>query len=341
MAVSKKKVRVHTQEVNDYGFVVLTAGINFERFKANPVMLFGHNPEKLLGEWMNIEISGTEILMTPNFNSKNEFAAGKEQEFEDGFLKGATLGLRAPYKWETGDKYGFASDVMVLAESTLYEVSLYPLQSNANAVALASEKGQLYTPDEIKAIQLSAMNAELQNQTDMNFKNLLITTLGLAANATDADIETALKNLKGEHVALTAKKAEWETLEADKKELAASKIEIELNAAVAAGKITEDQKPVWKGQLESNFTGTKTLLDSLVAKTPAAEPPAKQPVNLQAHINNQQPVINQQANVELKTVQDYLDKGMYAELEKMKKDDKPAYIKLCAASGIEEKTITW
>ena len=51
--------------VNSHGFVLLNAAGRFERFNANPVMLFNHEADKLIGQMTGLRVEGTKLIGTP------------------------------------------------------------------------------------------------------------------------------------------------------------------------------------------------------------------------------------------------------------------------------------
>jgi len=299
-------------------------------------MLYMHDMERLIGRWNNLSVSGSEIFGEAEFNSKNDFAKQKEQEFNDGFLNGTSLGLK-PIKWAMGSDYNLPAETLVLAECELKEISLCTIGANEDTVQLYDNSGNLMDEKTIKDIRLSLSASPQTSQqkpnNKMDFKTLLISTLGLKADAADAEITAALTNLKNENVTLSAAKTAWENAE---KERAAQAIQVELTAAVTAGKITEEQKPTWETLLKADFKTAKSGLDAI---KPAVAPAQ----NLAAQVDKASAGAGQGAAavVELKTISDYYENDKQAELDKMKAEDKPAYIKLCAASGIAESEINW
>lgn len=313
--------------------VVLTAGIKLDRFKKNPVMLYMHDMDKLIGKWENVELTGSDISMTPVFNMKNEFAKEKSEEVEDEFLNGASMGL-LPLKFESGEAHGFTSDVMVLVESELKEVSLCAIPSNQDALCLYDNDGKAYTGEKLKEVQLSIQSSQQPKQNTMDFKTLLLTTLKLAANSTDAEIATAFQNMANENVNLTADNKKFKDNEA--KQLT-DNIEDTLKLAIDGKKITEAQKPVYEALLKVDFKNGKAALDAIK--------PADSPVNLAVHVASAQvaaPVAGEFNLADRKTwkLTDYL-KNDYAALMEIKQNKKEEYIALCIKSGIAKENISF
>ena len=52
--------------INSYGFRIDLDGMDLTRFRANPVMLYGHESEQLIGRWENIHIEEGRLLANNN-----------------------------------------------------------------------------------------------------------------------------------------------------------------------------------------------------------------------------------------------------------------------------------
>src|SRR5690625_2612189 len=85
-------------KVNQYGFKVLNAGLDLERFKKNPVILDYHHPNNfgVIGRWEDIQIEGHLLTAKPVFDEEDEYSRRIAGKVKRGFLRGASLGLN-PY----------------------------------------------------------------------------------------------------------------------------------------------------------------------------------------------------------------------------------------------------
>jgi ATP-dependent protease ClpP protease subunit len=102
-----------------------------------------------------------------------------------------------------------------------------------------------------------------ENHNTMERK-LLISKLKLAADATDADIETALSNLQADAAKTASLEAKAKTdNEANAKKLVAD--------AIAVKKITADQQAQYEKFAIADFEGTKTILDAMQVVQKASE----------------------------------------------------------------------
>lgn len=318
----KKVFVLTTQTENIKGFIALTAGIKLDRFRKNPVMLDMHDQTKLLGKWTDLSVVGTDIKASPLFNSKNPNAAQREQEVNDGFLKGASVGL-IPLKWAMSEDLGMPAGQLVLVESILTEASLCPIPANEDAIVLYNDSGQRLSDNYLAEIKLSFSN---NKTTGMDFKPIIVAALNLSATASDAEVTAALqaaasklKSLEQENVQLKA---------AD-----ASRVEAEITATVnqykEAGVISEELVPTFVGLCQKDFDGTKKALAAL-------KPAVATPVNLMQQMHQQAAggakpnAANDRSQWKLS---DWMDKDVSG-LEKLKATDKDTYVKLFADAGI-------
>lgn len=132
-----KKIILSTEDIFIYdGEVpmrILTSGIKLKRFKDNPIMLFNHNVNQVLGTWSDIKIEDNKLTAIPNFD-EDEFSNVISTKYEKGTLKSASVGID-PVKMDI-DKNG----VLVITESDMYEASIASIPQNPNAKTLAKNK---------------------------------------------------------------------------------------------------------------------------------------------------------------------------------------------------------
>lgn len=143
MKKSTKKFVLSTETVNSYGFRVLTSGIDLERFRNNPTMLWmhkrptGEKSEMMfpLGYWTDIEVKNNVLYGTPVFDDSDAFAMGIYHKVENGTLRMASAGL-LPVEWSETDKLA-GQTKPTLKRSVLEEVSIVDIGSNPDALATA------------------------------------------------------------------------------------------------------------------------------------------------------------------------------------------------------------
>jgi hypothetical protein len=90
------------ESINDRGFRILTSGIDLSRFESNPVMLWMHQRDTgggatqvlPIGRWENIRKEDGKLMADPVFDDNDRFAQLVRGKVENGFVKGASIGVR-------------------------------------------------------------------------------------------------------------------------------------------------------------------------------------------------------------------------------------------------------
>lgn len=239
-------------QINSHGFKVLLTGGIYTRFDANPVLLYDHSTEHLIGRWENRRIENGKLIATPVFDLNDPFAAEKARKVNEGFLKGASIGIRILRLEEINGEY-------VATEWELIEASITPIPSDAGAVRLYNEKREVLSFEQVK---LNFNNKQSLNQMADEKKTIklsasTVTSLGLKADYDERDIEIAVRD----------KDDEIKTLKADLKKEQDAKIEAYLAAAQDAGKINAKQKEAYADLAQKNgFDSVKTIIDAIETK---------------------------------------------------------------------------
>lgn len=221
---------------NSHGFRTNVDGISLERFRNNPVMLYGHDSyslDSVIGKWENIRIEDGKLLADAVFDTDDEMGKRVAGKVERGFLKGCSMGLHVISMVDTDEE-------TVAEKSEILEASVCPIPSDANAVRLYDENRKELTFEQVRL----QFNNQLNNQ-DMD-KNQEKNEAAQNVAAKDAEIA----NLKAQLAA--AKKREVDTF---------------LSAAVQSGKISESEKTNFAKLAEGDFDTVKAIID---AKQPKA-----------------------------------------------------------------------
>ena len=233
-------------KVNQKGFRILNAGLDLERFKANPVILGEHfnSISGVIGRWINIQIEGHLLTAEAEFDLKSEMGKKVAQQVEDGFVRACSLGVDPI----TRDNFMVEpSGTLVLMRGEVYEASIVAIPNNAKALI------KLFA-------STSTMTSEAENELFKQIKNhnpmneiLLSATaayiaLGyseakkLTANEVEAGIlklQADLDSVKTERDTYKEKYNQLnEAQKAEKIQLAASLVD----EAVKAGKIDATKK---------------------------------------------------------------------------------------------------
>ena len=193
------------ESLNNYGFRIITAGIQLEQFKKNPVMYFMHRrpnrfdekvEEKLpIGIWENIRVDGNKLVADANFDLSDPFAKKIADKVEKGFLRMASLGASVEEA---------SSDLSLLVPGQIretitkciaQEASIVDIGGNNNAFALSNDCGcALYFDGNIINLSNSSENTIKllnTNQPKKDMKKIAL-ALGLSEDASEENIIAAI-----------------------------------------------------------------------------------------------------------------------------------------------------
>ena len=182
--------------VNSHGFVLLNAAGRFERFNANPVMLFNHEADKLIGQMTGLRVEGTKLIGTPVYDEEDALAAKCKRQGEKGFLKGCSPGIMI-YAVELRTNPD-GEERITVTDWELCEVSLVSVPSNRNALRLYNAQGEVIPDDQIRLSIESLLHLNKQDEMD----KIILTAeayaaLGLKSNEADGKaISAAIMELK-------------------------------------------------------------------------------------------------------------------------------------------------
>ena len=253
-------------KINSYNFRTLNKGIDLKRFKKNPVCLDGHwaSNQRVIGKWTNIRIEGSLLKADIEFDMEDENAAAIAGKVERGFINGASMGInpeRESFKLEP--KGGW-----VLEKCELMEASVVAIPSNANAVKLYAESGDVLDKDAIDLSIPEWMPNKANKQIDMKEVKLSVAALvvlGLdkLSTVTTDDVAPAVEKLAADYKALEAKlTAAEEKLGAQAKLNATQLVE----TAIQAGKLEAGVKEPWINMAMNDFDSTSKAIASMPAK---------------------------------------------------------------------------
>ncbi len=232
--------------VNSHGFRIDLSGMDLERFVSNPVMLYQHNSEDLIGKWEDVNITDGKLTATPVFDLEDETAKKVAGRIERGFLRGCSVGIIVHEMKETRKE-------LVATKTELLEASVCTIPSDAGAVVLYDKDRKELTFEQVK-LQFSN-NKPKRKKMDEQEK----LELQQANAAKDKEI------------------AELKATIAEKEKAATTAF---LDAAVQSGKIAENEKPYFEKLAAADFESVKSVIESREAK------PSTSLKDLQAQTSN-------------------------------------------------------
>lgn len=239
-----------------HGFRVLNAGIDYSRFNVNPVMLYQHNHDKLIGRWKNWKVKDSELVMEPEFDEVDEFALSIKGKVDREFLRGASMGIIIKkLEYDSEDE-----NDMVVTSCELCEVSLVSVPSNKGAIKLYNDQMQELSLNEIVTLcgQVAKCDNDKLNNKENNMEKMTLTVaaltaLGLQQDATDVAISAAIVELQQRcNSAVTE-------LQQHKEGVATAMVDKAFNE----GRITADTKEAFLSLAKTNFDLAKKTLDAL------------------------------------------------------------------------------
>lgn len=198
--------------MNSYGTRILTAGIDLEQYRRNPVLLWMHRRNYQdtagpIGRIENLRLDGTRLIGTPVFDQNDPFAQQIQSKWENGFLRMASAGLEL---LEVSDDPSLAFDGQTRAtvtRSKLVEVSIVDIGSNDEALKLY-ESGKILTlaaGEEHKSLPMLKLNTDPEQREgeecnkqkiEKQMNKEFLTLLGLPETATEEQALASLRLLK-------------------------------------------------------------------------------------------------------------------------------------------------
>jgi HK97 family phage prohead protease len=129
------------ETVDRVGDIIRADGWDLASFKQNPIALFAHDHEKVIGVWKNVRVKGKQLL------GKLELAAEGTSEFidttrrlmEQRILKAVSVGFRVK-EYEPLDKNNPMGG-WDIKQALLMETSVVAVPANPNALSMAKALG--------------------------------------------------------------------------------------------------------------------------------------------------------------------------------------------------------
>ncbi len=125
-----------TETVDRMGDSIKLAGWRLDRFKSNPVILFGHDSHDLpIGKALAVGVEGDALVVTVQFASAeaNPEAEKVFRLIEGGFLNAVSVGF-IPIKWQFVDDQETGRCGLDILEAELLEISVVCVPALADAL---------------------------------------------------------------------------------------------------------------------------------------------------------------------------------------------------------------
>lgn len=243
---------------------LITSGISLDRMNMNPIMLFNHNMDNVIGTWENIRVEDNKIIATPNFDDDDD-SQKIAKKYKKGTLKSASVGIDV---YET--YYDDIENLLIITKAEMFEASIASVPQNPNAMQLSFSK-----MDQVKYLELSKklelnkkvklmkdetnnnevidtpvvdetpLNTELQTELEdakktIEEKELSINELNDNLNKLKSEFDALVNSMKEKNIELENSRKDNNSLEAKIKQYELIEKQNIINSAVQLGKITKD-----------------------------------------------------------------------------------------------------
>lgn len=251
--MAEYKFIVNTENVNSYGYRILTEGIDTAQYERNPVVLFMHDRgdykpsgDEVIGK-ARLAIENNILLAYITFDSENEFASKIEKKVAGGFINMCSM-WADPIETTLDPKLALpGQQYETVTKCKLIEISIVDIGGNDDALRLSGGK--------------SKHKLQLLNQNKMSELKVIALALGKDANSTESTILSAVNEIKLSLETEKGKTEEWKNkyIQLQKKEATAL-----VDKAVKLGLFPEDLKDGQISLFEIDFDNQHQKLSKLI-----------------------------------------------------------------------------
>lgn len=253
----KHQFIVNTENVNSYGYRILTDGIDYKQYMRNPVVLFMHERgvnaykgSEVIGRCTRLYKEGSTLIAEVEFDEQDEFAKKIAGKVERGYIRMASMFAEIK-EVSTEPQHILEGQVYeTVTACKLVEISIVDIGGNDNALKLSKDG---------KPFQLKKIVTNTSNNMDIK---VIALALGMGENSKEEAVLSALHNLKADK-----EKAETEVVALKKtiRETRTAEATTLVDKAVQLGLIPQALKESQLKQFEADFDGQKAVLSKLVA----------------------------------------------------------------------------
>ena len=253
----KHQFIINTENINSYGYRILTEGIDYAQYMRNPVVLFMHERgvnaykgSEVIGRCTKLYKEGTTLIAEVEFDEQDEFAKKIAGKVERGYIRMASM--FAEIKEVSADPHHLLEGQVyeTVTACKLVEISIVDIGGNDNALKLSKDG---------KPFQLKKIVTNTSNNMDIK---VIALALGMGENTKEEAVLSALHSLKTDK-----EKAEAEVVALKKtiRENRTAEATTLVDKAISLGLIPQALKESQLKQFEADFDGQKAVLSKLVA----------------------------------------------------------------------------
>lgn len=253
-----KRVRISNEILNSYGTWIVTAGMDTAQFQRNPVLLKMHQRGMVIGFVKDIKKDCGDVTGELEFDEASPESIQAKKQFEFGSLRMVSAGIDILELSEDPTLLKPGQTRPTITKSKLVEVSVVDIGGNDDALVLSRDGVRLELgKDGSNPLPLIDNTPNLKNNMELS---KLALSLGLAATASESEVEAKIAELR-------AAMQEVVTLRAEKEQLTLSAITQAVEAGVAERRIPADKKDHFIAL--GKTAGIDTLRETIAAMTPA------------------------------------------------------------------------
>lgn len=249
---------INTEEVNEYGYRVLTDGIDYTQYMRNPVVLFMHEREyhkndnnkgkAVIGRAVSMRKENSNLIASIEFDEADEFAKAIAGKVERGFIRMASI-YADPKQTSSETELILSGQIYeTVTKCKLEEISIVDIGGNDGALKLNKEVGSPIALNKLKLLDMST------------FKTIAL-ALGLTADASE---EVILQKIKEVELAKSQAETEVSALKANIQGIQEAEATQLVDKAIKLGLLHEDFKDTYLKGFNSDFENQKVKLTKLI-----------------------------------------------------------------------------
>lgn len=321
--MNKHTFIVNTENVNEYGYRILTDGIDIEQYNKNPIVLYGHrrafdDPGKVVGR-AQLRKENNILYADVEFDLEAEFSKEVAGKVERGFIRMCSL---------YADIIESSVDPEYLLPNQKYETVLKCKMIELSIVDVGGNDEALKLSRNGAPVKLQKIDNK--NQIDQNMdKKFIALAMGLPTDASDNQITEGIAKLQKDKKDADdrATKAENEL-----KEIKDAEAESIIDEAVELGLIPDGLKTIQLSALKSDYAVQKPVFAKLIADTKAELAKDDKQSTVSTIVLGADKSKNKNT-ADNEHCYDYLQKHDPVELSRIHKEEPTKYAELAKAYG--------
>lgn len=249
------KFRINDEAVNEYGYRVLTDGIDTEQYERNPVVLYGHvraysDPKRVVGRCVKLYKENKELYADIEFDVEDELGKEVAGKVERGFIKMASL--HADVKETSVDELLIlpGQTMETVTRCKLVELSIVDIGGNDSSLKL-SRNGE----------KVSLKKIETHKKNENKIMKSIALALGKDENATEG---TLLESVKSIQLAKEKSETRADNAENALEEIRGKEADGLIEKAVKLGLIHKDFTETVKSAFDADHEAQAVKLSKMI-----------------------------------------------------------------------------